>query len=52
MFIGKYCNGLAHGMPKEKGTNHTHNFTRILHNYTDERKVFIIWKDLLEEVLV
>jgi len=28
------------------------NFTRILHDYTDERKGFIIWKDLLEEVLV
>lgn len=27
------------------------NFTRILHDYTDERKGFIIWKDLLEEVL-
>ena len=28
------------------------NFTRILHDYTDERKGFIIWKDLLEEILV
>jgi superfamily II DNA or RNA helicase len=28
------------------------NFTRILHDYTDERKGFVIWKDLLEEVLV
>jgi superfamily II DNA or RNA helicase len=28
------------------------NFTRILHDYTDERKGFIIWKDLLEETLV
>ena len=27
------------------------NFTRILHDYTDERKGFIIWKDLLEEIL-
>jgi len=27
------------------------DFTRILHDYTDERKGFIIWKDLLEEVL-
>lgn len=27
-------------------------FTRILHDYTDERKGFVIWKDLLEEVLV
>jgi len=28
------------------------NFTRILHDYTDERKGFVIWKDLLEETLV
>ena len=25
------------------------NFSRILHDYTDEKKGFIIWKDLLEE---
>lgn len=25
------------------------NFTRILHDYSDEKKGFIIWKDLLEE---
>lgn len=28
------------------------NFTRIVHDYSDERKGFIIWKDLLEEILV
>ena len=28
------------------------NFTRILHDYSDERKGFVIWKDLLEEILV
>jgi len=28
------------------------NFTRILHDYSDERKGFVIWKDLVEEVLV
>lgn len=27
------------------------NFTRILHDYSDERKSFIIWKDQLEEIL-
>ena len=27
------------------------NFSRILHDYSDERKGFIIWKDLLEERL-
>lgn len=25
------------------------NFSRVLHDYTDEKKGFIIWKDLLEE---
>jgi len=28
------------------------NFTRILHDYTDKRKGFVIWKDLLEETMV
>ena len=28
------------------------NFIRILHDYTDERKGFVIWKDLLEEILI
>jgi len=28
------------------------NFTRIVHDYSDERKGFVIWKDLLEEILV
>ncbi len=28
------------------------NFSRIVHDYADERKGFIIWKDLLEERLI
>jgi hypothetical protein len=28
------------------------NFSRILHDYADERKGFVVWKDLLEERLV
>lgn len=27
------------------------NFSRIIHNYTDERKGFILWRDMLEERL-
>ncbi|MCK9220978.1 MAG: hypothetical protein M0P47_13145 [Bacteroidales bacterium] len=27
------------------------NFSRILHDYSDEQKGFILWKDLLEERL-
>jgi superfamily II DNA or RNA helicase len=29
--------------------NQPTNFSRILHDYTDDKKGFIIWKDLLEE---
>jgi hypothetical protein len=25
------------------------NFSRIVHDYTDERKGFAVWKDILEE---
>ena len=28
------------------------NFSRILHDYSDKRKGFIVWKDLLEEQIV
>ncbi len=28
------------------------NFSRILHDYSDERKGFILWKNALEERLV
>jgi superfamily II DNA or RNA helicase len=31
--------------------NPSHNFSRIHHDYSDEEKGFIIWKDLLEERL-
>lgn len=31
--------------------NPPENFSRILHDYTEERKGFIIWKDILEERL-
>jgi len=27
------------------------NFTRIVHDYSDDQKGFVIWKDLLEEKL-
>ena len=32
--------------------NQPENFSRILHDYSDERKGFVIWKDILEERLV
>lgn len=32
--------------------NSPDNFSRIVHDYSDERKGFILWKDLLEERLI
>jgi hypothetical protein len=28
------------------------NFSRVLHDYSDERKGFVIWKDLIEERII
>jgi len=28
------------------------NFSRIIHDYSEERKGFVLWRDLLEERLV
>jgi hypothetical protein len=28
------------------------NFSRILHDYSDEKKGFVLWKDLLEEQII
>jgi len=33
-------------------SSQTRSFSRIVHNYTDERKGFVSWKDLLEERLI
>lgn len=32
--------------------NQPENFSRIVHDYSDERKGFVIWKDVLEERLI
>jgi predicted deacylase len=31
--------------------NKPENFSRVVHDYTDERKGFVVWKDGLEECL-
>ncbi|MCB9052733.1 MAG: hypothetical protein H6556_25125 [Lewinellaceae bacterium] len=31
--------------------NQTKNFSGIIHNYSDKRKGFILWRDMLEEKL-
>ncbi|MCO6488272.1 MAG: DEAD/DEAH box helicase [Phaeodactylibacter sp.] len=46
--------GLA--MIRNKGrqaflANQPKNFSRIIHNYSDERKGFVLWRDMLEEKL-
>jgi hypothetical protein len=28
------------------------NFSRVLHDYSDERKGFVIWKDFIEERII
>ncbi|HMG14235.1 MAG TPA: DEAD/DEAH box helicase, partial [Saprospiraceae bacterium] len=45
------------GIIRNKGrqaflVNQPSNFTRIIHDYSDGKKGFIIWKDLLEEQIV
>lgn len=37
---------------KEYLENQPKNFSRIFHDYSDDRKGFVIWKDLLEERMV
>ena len=32
--------------------NQPENFSRIIHDYSDKRKGFVIWKDMLEEKLI
>ncbi len=32
--------------------NQPENFSRILHDYSDERRGFVVWKDLVEERLI
>lgn len=32
--------------------NQPENFSRVLHDYSDDKKGFIIWKDLLEEQII
>ncbi|MCD4745421.1 MAG: DEAD/DEAH box helicase [Bacteroidales bacterium] len=32
--------------------NQSANFSRVLHDYSDERKGFVIWKDMVEERLI
>lgn len=37
---------------KEYLENQPKNFSRIFHDYSDDRKGFVVWKDLLEERMV
>lgn len=33
-------------------TNESENFSRMLHDYSDERKGFVIWRDELKAIMI
>jgi len=49
--VDKYLNIIRNNGRQAFIENPSDNFSRILHDYSDEKKGFIIWKDLLEERL-
>jgi superfamily II DNA or RNA helicase len=49
MLIDSYLNTIRKDGRQIFIKNAPYNFSRILHDYSDERKGFIIWKDLIEE---
>jgi superfamily II DNA or RNA helicase len=49
MLIDSYLNTIRKDGRQIFIKNAPNNFSRILHDYSDERKGFIIWKDLIEE---
>ena len=48
MLIDSYLNTIRKDGRQIFIKNAPYNFSRILHDYSDERKGFIIWKDLIE----
>lgn len=49
--VDKYLNIIRNNGRKAFIEDPSDNFSRILHDYSDEKKGFIIWKDLLKERL-
>lgn len=49
--VDKYLNIIRNKGRQAFMENPSDNFSRILHDYSDEKKGFIVWKDLLEERL-
>ena len=49
--VDNYLNTIRNKGRQAFMENPSGNFSRILHDYSDEKKGFIIWKDLLEERL-
>ena len=50
--VDNYLNIIRNNGRQAFMENPSDNFSRILHDYSDEKKGFIIWKDLLEERLI
>ncbi|MCX6195052.1 MAG: hypothetical protein NTY55_00135, partial [Flavobacteriia bacterium] len=49
--VDNYLNNIRNNGRQVFIENPPDNFSRILHDYTVDRKGFIIWKDLIEERL-
>lgn len=49
--VDNYLNFIRNNGRQAFMQNPSENFSRILHNYSDKKKGFILWKDLLEERL-
>lgn len=49
--VDNYLNTIRNNGRQAFIENPSHNFSRILHDYSNEKKGFIMWKDLLEERL-
>ena len=49
--IDNYLNSIRNDGRQVFIENPSNNFSRILHDYSADRKGFIIWKDLIEERL-
>ncbi len=52
MQVDSYLNIIRNNGRQAFMENPPDNFSRILHDYSDQRKGFVIWKDLIEERLI
>jgi superfamily II DNA or RNA helicase len=50
--VDNYLNSIRNNGRQSFIENPPNNFSRILHDYSNDRKGFVIWKDLIEERLI